>query len=86
MDNIKDLANNLHDSGMLLQLAALDDSHKLALLNLTPVQDYLLGVQDFKKLRKSNVDFFRNRHYQMGFNNQQLVEQAHSVNGWYNGK
>ena len=76
MDSIKDLANNLYDSAMLLKLAALEDKHKLEILNLIQVEDYLLGVQDCKKLGRLNPHFLRNRHYQTGFGNQYTLEQV----------
>jgi hypothetical protein len=72
---IKDLANNLYDSAMLLKLAALEDEHKLAMLSFISVQDYLLGVHDCQKRGKENPDFLRNRHYQTGFGNQYALEQ-----------
>ena len=72
---IKDLANNLYNSAMLLKLAALEDEHKLAMLSFISVQDYLLGQEDCKRNGRSNPDFLRNRHYQTGFGNQYALEQ-----------
>ena len=66
MENIKNLES----------FQALENEHRLEILNLIQVEDYLLGVLDCKKLGRANTDFLRNRHYQMGFGNQYALEQV----------